>query len=61
MQINSYNQMTNSQANMIERIANLPKEIFQAQMVTSEKIMKLAIEQNIQGSANKENGLDILA
>jgi len=53
--------MTNSQANMIERIANLPKEIFQAQMVTSEKIMKLAIEQNIQNSANKEMGLDILA
>jgi len=60
MQINSYNQTSNSQSQMIERIANLPKEIFKAQMETSEKLMKLAVAQNLQASANRDNGLDIV-
>jgi hypothetical protein len=60
MQINSYNQTSNSQSQMIERIANLPKEIFKAQMETSEKLMKLAVAQNVHASANRDNGLDIL-
>lgn len=60
MQINSYNQTSNSQSQMIERIANLPKEIFKAQMETSEKLMKLAVAQNVHSSANRDNGLDIL-
>jgi hypothetical protein len=60
MQINSYNQTSNSQSQMIERIANLPKEIFKAQMETSEKLMKLAVAQNLQASTNRDNGLDIV-
>ncbi|WCL48161.1 hypothetical protein [Leptospira sp. GIMC2001] len=61
MQISGYNQAQTNASNMIERIANLPKEIFQAQMDTSEKLMKLAVQQNIQAQTGKERLLDTIA
>ncbi|EOQ87492.1 hypothetical protein LEP1GSC202_3010 [Leptospira yanagawae serovar Saopaulo str. Sao Paulo = ATCC 700523] len=43
----------------INPIANLPKEIFQAQNQLTEKLMKLAVEEKVGPVAKSERLLDI--
>ncbi len=52
-----------SQSIMLERIANLPREIFQAQADLSSKLLKLNVETQLQTQASegKSRLLDLYA
>ncbi|XDD51895.1 hypothetical protein AB3N59_03955 [Leptospira sp. WS92.C1] len=43
-----------NQSNLLERVANLPREIFQAQSDLNRKMLHLAVEAGVQNS--KEEG-----
>lgn len=44
-----------SRAVTLERIANLPKEIFQAESNLNQKLMRLAVESKLQANAEQAN------
>ncbi|TGK06612.1 hypothetical protein EHO59_00265 [Leptospira semungkisensis] len=52
-----------SQSLLLERIANLPREIFQAQSDLNSKMLKLNVESQLQASASegKSRLLDLYA
>lgn len=54
---------SNQAALSLERVLNLPKEIFQAQNDLNEKLVKLSVTQSLSGTKDKSDGhiLDTLA